>query len=230
VIFKQRRCSQYGRLFEMYKFRTMVMGAEEIRATIQYLNEVDGPMFKIADDPRVTPIGAILRRTYLDELPQLWNILKGDMALVGPRPLSMCEMSLNPRWRDFRLAVRPGLTGLWQVESHSKSSFAEWIRHDINYVCNFSPWLDFKILLKTVLNVFKSLFLRSSKPSEDARAISKKLSGGRDTTPSPENVQLDLSEMSDEKEAVIPAARDLTGGELAQGPSNTDNACRGRIL
>jgi lipopolysaccharide/colanic/teichoic acid biosynthesis glycosyltransferase len=230
VLFKQRRCTQYGRFFEMYKFRTMVVDAEEIRATMQCLNEVDGPMFKIADDPRVTPIGVVLRRTYLDELPQLWNVLRGDMALVGPRPLSMSEMSLNPRWRDFRLAVRPGLTGLWQVESHSKSSFAEWIRHDIHYVCNFSPWLDLKILLKTALNVFKSLFLRSSKPSGDARTVTGEVSGSEDRTPPLENVQFELSEMTHEEKAVIPAAGDLTGRELAQGPSRTDNAYRGRIL
>ncbi len=157
VIFSQRRCGRHGRVFKMYKFRTMVQDAEEIKAQIENLNEVDGPTFKITEDPRVTRVGRWLRSSNLDELPQLWNVLKGDMALIGPRPLSMSEMRLNPRWRDLRLSVRPGLTGLWQVESKSKTSFADWIRYDIQYVCNFSPWMDAKILAKSFRDFFFGL-------------------------------------------------------------------------
>jgi lipopolysaccharide/colanic/teichoic acid biosynthesis glycosyltransferase/NDP-sugar pyrophosphorylase family protein len=152
VIFRQRRCGQYGREFTMYKFRSMVANAEELKRVL--VNEVDGPMFKITADPRITRVGSFLRATNLDELPQLWNVLRGDMSLVGPRPLSMDEMRYNPRWRDIRLSVRPGLTGLWQVEAHSKVSFADWIRWDLYYVPNLSPWLDLKILLKTGLMMF----------------------------------------------------------------------------
>jgi len=113
-------------------------------------------MFKIIADPRITRVGSFLRATNLDELPQLWNVLRGDMSLVGPRPLSMDEMRYNPHWRDIRLSVRPGLTGLWQVEAHSGVSFADWIKWDLYYVPNISPWLDLKILLKTSLMMFPS--------------------------------------------------------------------------
>jgi lipopolysaccharide/colanic/teichoic acid biosynthesis glycosyltransferase len=153
VIFRQRRCGLYGREFTMYKFRSMVANAEELKRELVSNNEVDGPMFKIIGDPRITRVGRFFRATNLDELPQLWNVLRGDMSLVGPRPLSMDEMRYNPQWRDIRLSVRPGLTGLWQVEAHSKVSFADWIRCDLYYVPNLSPWLDLKILFKTGLMV-----------------------------------------------------------------------------
>jgi len=152
IIFRQRRCGRFGREFTMYKFRSMVAEAEELKRVL--VNEVDGPMFKITADPRITRVGSFLRATNWDELPQLWNVLRGDMSLVGPRPLSMDEMRYNPHWRDIRLSVRPGLTGLWQVEAHSKVSFADWIRCDLYYVPNLSPWLDLKILLKTGLMIF----------------------------------------------------------------------------
>jgi lipopolysaccharide/colanic/teichoic acid biosynthesis glycosyltransferase/carbonic anhydrase/acetyltransferase-like protein (isoleucine patch superfamily) len=155
AIFGQRRSTWGGREFNMYKFRSMLENAEEVKQTIQHLNEVDGPMFKITDDPRVTRLGRLLRKTNLDELPQLWNVLKGDMSLVGPRPLSMDEMNFNPRWRDLRLSVRPGLTGLWQVESHSKASFADWIRYDAEYIHRCSPRVDGMILFKTVGKTLK---------------------------------------------------------------------------
>ena len=151
IILRQRRCGLYGREFTMYKFRSMVANAEELKRGLVSNNEVDGPMFKIIGDPRVTRVGRFCRATNLDELPQLWNVLRGDMSLVGPRPLSMDEMRYNPQWRDIRLSVRPGLTGLWQVEAHSKVSFAEWIRWDLYYVPNLSLWLDLKILFKTGL-------------------------------------------------------------------------------
>jgi lipopolysaccharide/colanic/teichoic acid biosynthesis glycosyltransferase len=156
VIFRQTRCGRGGRAFTMYKFRSMVANAEEIKKELVSDNEVDGPMFKITFDPRVTRIGRFLRATNLDETPQLWNVLRGDMSLVGPRPLSMDEMRYNPQWRDLRLSVPPGLTGLWQVEGHSKTSFADWIQYDIYYVRNLSPWLDLKIIIRTLFRRFGS--------------------------------------------------------------------------
>jgi lipopolysaccharide/colanic/teichoic acid biosynthesis glycosyltransferase/ADP-glucose pyrophosphorylase len=161
VIFRQRRCGENGKEFTMYKFRSMVDNAEEVKREIQVLNEVDGPMFKLSKDPRTTRAGWILRATNLDELPQLWNILVGDMTLIGPRPLSWDEMRFNPRWRDVRLSVPQGLIGLWQVKSHSKASFADWIRYDMEYVSNWSAWLDAKIFLKALFDMtvghFRSL-------------------------------------------------------------------------
>ncbi len=155
VIFRQRRWGLHGREFTMYKFRSMVANAEELKRKLLISNEVDGPMFKIIADPRTTPVGRFLRASNLDELPQLWNVLRGEMSLVGPRPLSIDEMRFSPRWRDVRLSVRPGLTGLWQVQAHTKVSFADWIRCDMYYVRNMSLWLDLKILFKTVFKLFR---------------------------------------------------------------------------
>jgi lipopolysaccharide/colanic/teichoic acid biosynthesis glycosyltransferase/dTDP-glucose pyrophosphorylase len=155
VIFRQRRCGKNGHAFVMYKFRSMFSNAEELKREIQVLNEVDGPMFKITVDPRVTRLGSWLRRTNLDELPQLWNVLKGDMSFIGPRPLSMDEMRFSPSWRDIRLIVRPGLTGLWQSKAHTQTSFADWIRYDTYYVRHLSPWLDIKIVFETIIRVMR---------------------------------------------------------------------------
>jgi len=136
----------------------MVSDAEDIkRELLMELNEVDGPMFKIINDPRITKVGQFLRDTNLDELPQLFCVLKGDMSLVGPRPLSFDEMQYNPRWRDARLAVRPGVTGMWQVEAHTKLEFNEWIRQDLDYVHNVSIGLDLKILFRTITKAFIDL-------------------------------------------------------------------------
>jgi lipopolysaccharide/colanic/teichoic acid biosynthesis glycosyltransferase/NDP-sugar pyrophosphorylase family protein len=157
VFFGQERCGKNGRRFTMYKFRTMVDNAEDLKRKLTPLNEVDGPMFKISRDPRITRMGKVLRDTNLDELPQLWNVLKGDMSLVGPRPLSMEEMSLNPRWRDARLSVPPGITGTWQVEAHSKTQFRDWIHHDLDYVKKTSLWFDLKIKVKTALKMVDDL-------------------------------------------------------------------------
>ncbi|MFZ5452619.1 MAG: sugar transferase [Thermodesulfobacteriota bacterium] len=155
VLFRQRRSGLKGKEFTMLKFRSMVSNAEEIkRELLMELNEVDGPMFKIINDPRITKVGRFLRNTNLDELPQLFCVLKGDMSLVGPRPLSFDEMRYNPRWRDARLAVRPGVTGLWQVEAHTKLEFNEWIRQDLEYVHNVSLGLDLKILFRTLTKAF----------------------------------------------------------------------------
>lgn len=151
IFYIQRRCGVRGKEFAMYKFRTMVVEADKIQDKLRSRNEVDGPVFKLAKDPRITPVGVFLRKTSLDELPQLFNVLKGDMSLVGPRPLAMKEMRFNPNWRDLRLTVKPGITGLWQVEGRSQERFHNWIHLDLEYVRKRSLMFDLKILLKTVL-------------------------------------------------------------------------------
>jgi lipopolysaccharide/colanic/teichoic acid biosynthesis glycosyltransferase len=150
VIFRQRRSGRGGQPFVMYKFRTMVADAETRKATLLALNEQDGPAFKVRHDPRVTPVGRFLRRTSLDELPQLWNILKGDMSLVGPRPLPCAETDACERWHRRRLHVTPGLTCIWQVEGRSLVSFADWVRMDLQYIRSRSLRQDLKLLLLTV--------------------------------------------------------------------------------
>jgi NDP-sugar pyrophosphorylase family protein len=157
VFFRQRRCGRRGRDFWLVKFRTMVKDAEKMQTQLRPLNEVDGPVFKMENDPRSTPLGRLLRRFSIDEVPQLWNVLKGEMSLVGPRPLAAREMQFCPAWRDARLKVRPGITGLWQVGGRSKTSFHDWIRLDIEYVRGRSTLLDLKILLKTLLVVVRGL-------------------------------------------------------------------------
>jgi lipopolysaccharide/colanic/teichoic acid biosynthesis glycosyltransferase len=163
VIFRQQRCGQRGRNFTMYKFRTMVNNSEDLKRELQGRNEVDGPMFKIIRDPRITRVGRILRNTNLDELPQLYNVLKGDMSLVGPRPLSLEEMRFNPKWRDARLSVRPGMSGLWQVEAHTKVFFNDWLINDLEYVRQCSLGLDLRILFKTMRKAVRDLFLFEKK-------------------------------------------------------------------
>jgi lipopolysaccharide/colanic/teichoic acid biosynthesis glycosyltransferase len=163
VIFRQQRCGQRGRNFTMYKFRTMVNNSEDLKRELQDRNEVDGPMFKIIRDPRITRVGRILRNTNLDELPQLYNVLKGDMSLVGPRPLSLEEMRYHPKWRDARLSVRPGMSGLWQVEAHTKVSFNDWLVNDLEYVRRGSLGLDLRILFKTMRKAVRDLFLFEKK-------------------------------------------------------------------
>jgi len=157
IFFRQKRCGLNGRQFQMIKFRTMVKDAEAMQAQLKALSEVDGPMFKIENDPRSTSLGKQLRRFSIDEIPQLWNVLRGEMSLVGPRPLAEREMQFCPPWRDARLKVRPGVTGLWQVSGRSKTSFHDWIRLDIEYVRERSTMLDLKILARTLLVVFKGL-------------------------------------------------------------------------
>jgi lipopolysaccharide/colanic/teichoic acid biosynthesis glycosyltransferase len=137
----------------MYKFATMVKNAEELKTQYAHLNELTWPDFKITDDPRVTPIGRILRKTSLDELPQFINVLKGDMSLVGPRPTSF-DASTYDLWHTERLEVLPGITGLWQINGRSNLDFNERLRLDIEYIENRSLWLDTQILLRTVTAVF----------------------------------------------------------------------------
>lgn len=152
VLFVQQRGGRNGRAFGMLKFRTMREGAEAEQAGLAEQNELKGPVFKIKNDPRVTPLGRFLRRHSLDELPQLWNVLRGEMSLVGPRPLPLSEVQAIAEGADRRrLSVRPGLTGLWQVSGRSDlADFADWVRLDLAYIDQWSLWLDLKILLATV--------------------------------------------------------------------------------
>ena len=139
-----------GRRFNCHKFRTMVVDAEKRLAELQHLNEVDGPVFKIKRDPRITRVGAVLRKTSLDELPQLWNVLVGEMSLVGPRPPIPSEVEKYERWQRRRLSMRPGITCLWQISGRSNLDFDTWMRLDLSYIDNWSLTLDLVILLKTV--------------------------------------------------------------------------------
>jgi lipopolysaccharide/colanic/teichoic acid biosynthesis glycosyltransferase len=154
AFFIQERCGFQGRVFRFYKFRTMVVDAEHKKCELEHLNEMKGPVFKIRRDPRITPLGKALRKLSLDELPQLWNVLRGDMSLVGPRPPTPEEVEQYTDRQAQRLSVIPGLTGLWQVSGRNAlPDFDKWIDLDLRYVERWSLWLDFKILLKTVVVV-----------------------------------------------------------------------------
>jgi exopolysaccharide biosynthesis polyprenyl glycosylphosphotransferase len=153
VIFKQKRIGRGGRAFVVYKFRTMRVGAEEEQQKLSSLNEADGPLFKIRNDPRHTRIGRWLRRISLDELPQLLNVLRGERSLVGPRPPMASEVQHYQDWHKQRLQVSPGLTGLWQVSGRSELPFDEQCMLDIYYIENWSPWLDLWIMVKTIPTV-----------------------------------------------------------------------------
>jgi len=150
IFFCQQRGGLGGRRFVLYKFRSMVVDAEAKKQALMSLNEQDGPAFKIKHDPRITRLGRLLRKTSIDELPQLWNVLKGDMSLVGPRPLPCDETASCAGWERQRLDVTPGLTCIWQVTGRSKVSFAEWVRMDVRYIRNRSLLHDLKLLLKTI--------------------------------------------------------------------------------
>ncbi len=153
VFFRQVRCGRNGRKFTMFKFRSMVVDAENLRAKLEHLNEMDGPVFKIRRDPRITRIGRFIRKTSIDELPQLLNIVMGDMSLVGPRPPLPSEVEQYQPWQRRRLSVRPGLTGLWQVSGRNQVDFDEWMQLDLQYIDRWSLWLDLKIILKTIPTV-----------------------------------------------------------------------------
>ena len=151
VFFAQRRVGRRNQEFTMYKFRTMVVGADDLKAELEHLNDLRGtPMFKIADDPRITPIGRFLRRSSLDEIPQLWNVLRGEMSLVGPRPLIPAENDHVVGWHRARLDLTPGLTGPWQVMGRSAIPFAEMVKLDYLYVADWSLWNDIKLLMRTL--------------------------------------------------------------------------------
>ena len=155
VFFKQARVGQNGRLFILYKFRSMYENADEIKQSLGHMNEAEGPIFKIKRDPRITKLGAILRKTSLDELPQFINVLRGEMSLVGPRPPLPLEVDKYTDYQRGRLAVRPGLTCLWQVQGRSSVSFDRWVELDLEYIRRQSLWLDLAILLKTIPAVLK---------------------------------------------------------------------------
>jgi len=150
VFFQQTRCGLGGRRFTLYKFRSMINNAEQLRAELHQLNELDGPVFKISEDPRITPVGRWLRRFSLDELPQVWNILRGEMSFVGPRPAVPEEVEQYQDWQRRRLRMRPGLTCTWVLEGRNQLDFNRWMQLDLTYIDNWSLWLDVKIFLLTI--------------------------------------------------------------------------------
>ena len=154
IFFSQKRVGKNGQLFDMYKFRSMVVNAEELKEKLANQNEMSGPMFKMKDDPRVTKVGKFIRKTSLDELPQLWNVLKGDMSLVGPRPSLPKEVKQFEKWMYKRLTVKPGLTCYWQVSGRNNIDFEDWMKLDISYVEDRNLWIDIKLIFKTVLVLF----------------------------------------------------------------------------
>jgi exopolysaccharide biosynthesis polyprenyl glycosylphosphotransferase len=156
VVFKQARVGLRGRQFSLFKFRTMIVNAEKLKKDLETENEADGPVFKIKDDPRVTKIGKFLRTTGLDELPQLFNVLKGEMSLIGPRPPLPTETLQYKRWQLRRLSVKPGLSCFWQIKpDRNNIKFEKWMELDLAYIDNWSLRLDFIILLKTIKTVFQ---------------------------------------------------------------------------
>jgi exopolysaccharide biosynthesis polyprenyl glycosylphosphotransferase len=161
VFFIQKRIGLNKRVFHIYKFRTMEVDAEKKLRDLEHLNEVSGPVFKIKNDPRLTPIGKFLRKTSIDELPQLFNVLNGDMSLVGPRPLQLRDYELlteaGEDWQRCRFSVRPGITCLWQVSGRSSLPFHKWMELDLQYVRNWSLWLDVQILARTIPAVFRGI-------------------------------------------------------------------------
>lgn len=156
VFFLQERVGFNKRRFFICKFRTMIPGAETMLAQLQDRNEMSGPVFKIKEDPRITPLGRFLRRTSIDELPQLWNVLKGDMSLVGPRPLPVRDyQGFSEDWQRRRFSTRPGITCLWQVQGRNSVTFEQWMKLDLQYLDEWSLWLDLKILARTIPAVWK---------------------------------------------------------------------------
>ncbi len=151
VLFRQVRVGLNKRRFQLLKFRTMVVGADQQQHGMEQLNEANGPVFKIKDDPRITRLGKFLRRYSIDELPQLFNVLNGDMSLVGPRPLPVRDVErINVQWHKRRFSVKPGITCLWQVNGRSDVSFEHWVQLDLEYIDKWCLGLDIKILIKTV--------------------------------------------------------------------------------
>jgi lipopolysaccharide/colanic/teichoic acid biosynthesis glycosyltransferase len=152
VMFRQQRSGLNGAPFCIFKFRTMTSNAEQLKHELQAMNEMSGPVFKLTKDPRITPFGRWLRKSSLDELPQLFNVLRGEMSLVGPRPLPVDEVRhFNDLAHRRRLSVKPGLTCLWQISGRNKiSDFKDWVRLDLQYIDNWSIWLDLTILVRTI--------------------------------------------------------------------------------
>ena len=156
VLFVQERLGLNKQRFPMFKFRTMVVDAERRQKELEALNEAEGPVFKLKDDPRITPVGRWLRKTSLDELPQFFNVLRGELSLVGPRPLPVRDFErFNEYWFNRRFSVKPGITCIWQVSGRSETSFDQWIRQDLEYIDKWSLALDLKILVKTIPAVLR---------------------------------------------------------------------------
>ncbi len=161
VIYVGKRVGKGGRYFSFFKFRSMIHNAENMKEQLREMNESDGRLFKIRNDPRVTSVGRFIRKYSIDELPQLWNVLRGDMNLVGPRPLpqeDLKDLASDPEalyWFELRSKVKPGITGLWQVMGRSNLGFRDMVALDIHYVQNWSFWLDLQILLKTIPAVIR---------------------------------------------------------------------------
>jgi lipopolysaccharide/colanic/teichoic acid biosynthesis glycosyltransferase len=150
VLFRQTRIGEHGRPFNVVKFRTMIPDAEERLTELEDRNEIQGHAFKVTDDPRVTRTGSLLRALSLDELPQLWNVLRGEMSLVGPRPPLPREVADYDVWHRRRLSMKPGITGLWQVAARREPEFDRWVRMDLEYIDRWSLWLDLKIIARTI--------------------------------------------------------------------------------
>jgi lipopolysaccharide/colanic/teichoic acid biosynthesis glycosyltransferase len=156
VFFTQERVGLNKRRFRILKFRTMTDGSDQQQVSLEHLNEAEGPVFKIRNDPRVTPLGRFLRRFSIDELPQLINVLKGDMSLVGPRPLPIRDVNrIDHQWHKRRFSIKPGITCLWQVNGRSNIGFNDWVRMDLDYIDKWSLALDLLILVKTIPAVFR---------------------------------------------------------------------------
>ncbi|CAN5777953.1 exopolysaccharide biosynthesis polyprenyl glycosylphosphotransferase [soil metagenome] len=156
VLFRQSRAGLDGTPFRIVKFRTMRRDADDLREQLRAHNEVRGAAFKMTEDPRVTRLGRLLRRFSLDELPQLWNVLRGEMSLVGPRPHPFDDIARYEPWHNARLSAKPGMTGLWQVSSRRDANFDRWVEQDIEYILGWSVWLDIQILLKTLPAVLRA--------------------------------------------------------------------------
>ncbi len=150
VFYRQRRVGRHGVQFDLFKFRSMRVGAEHEKKDLAPLNEIEGPAFKIRQDPRITPVGRFIRKASIDELPQLWNVIRGDMRLVGPRPPLPREVATYGLWEQQRLLVKPGLTCIWQVSGRSDLDFETWVSMDIEYIDTWSPRLDVSLLLRTI--------------------------------------------------------------------------------
>lgn len=154
IFFSQKRVGKDGEIFKIYKFRSMIANAEELKKKLIDENEASGPMFKIKKDPRITSVGKFIRKTSIDELPQLFNVLKGDMSLVGPRPSLPNEVEEFEPWMLRRLDVRPGLTCYWQVMGRNSISFEEWMKLDVKYVNERTLWIDIELIFKTIFVLF----------------------------------------------------------------------------
>lgn len=153
ILYRQRRVGRGNQHFWCYKFRTMTVGADALKSALAAQNEQDGPAFKMHDDPRITPLGRFLRKFSIDELPQLLNVLTGDMSLVGPRPPTPDEVERYEWWQRRRVSVQPGITCIWQVWGRNKVTFKRWVDMDLHYIDNWSLWMDVKLLLHTVVVV-----------------------------------------------------------------------------